>query len=61
MVLSYTVFGYIYRLKHPIPGLEKPTVFGFIMLLMLGMIFFVISMIYLKAFNQTRKKPNKKS
>ena len=56
MVLIYTVFGYIYRLRHPIPGLEKPTVFVFIMLLILGMIFFVVSIIYLKAFNQTKKK-----
>lgn len=61
MVLIYTVFGYIYRLRHPIPGLEEPTVFVFIMLLMLGMIFFVVSIIYLKVFNQTRKKQNKKS
>lgn len=56
MVLIYTVYGYIFRLRHPIPGLEKPSVFVFVMLLMLGMIFFVVSFIYLKAFNQNRKK-----
>lgn len=61
MVLIYTVFGYIYRLRHPIPGLENPTVFVFILLLILGMIFFGVSLIYLKVFNQTRKKQNKKS
>ncbi len=62
MVLIYTVFGYIYRLRHPIPGLEKPTVSGFIMLLFLSLIFFVVSIIYLKAFLQTRdKKQNKKA
>jgi curved DNA-binding protein CbpA len=24
MVLVYTVYGYTYRLKHPLPGMEKP-------------------------------------
>ena len=50
MVLIYTVYGYIFRLKHPLLGLEKPSVFSFIMLLLLGMVFFVISFIYLKAY-----------
>ena len=60
MVLIYTVYGYIYRLRHPIPGLEKPSVFVFIMLLLLGMIFFVVSFIYLKAYQETSKKRKKK-
>jgi curved DNA-binding protein CbpA len=61
MVLTYTVFGYIYRLRHPIPDLEKPSVFVFIMLLLMGMIFFVVSFIYLKAYKETSKKRKKKS
>jgi hypothetical protein len=61
MVLIYTIYGYIYRLKHPIPGLEKPSVFAFIMLLFLGMIFFVVSFIYLRAYQETAKKQKKKS
>jgi hypothetical protein len=61
MVLGYTVYGYNFRLKHPIPGLEKPSVFAFIMLLILGMIFFVISLIYLRAYQETSKKQKKKS
>ena len=60
MVLIYTVYGYIFRLRHPIPGLEKPSVFAFIMLLLLGMIFFVVSFIYLKAYQETNKKRKKK-
>lgn len=60
MVLIYTVYGYFYRLKHPIPGLEKPSVFSFIMLLVLGMIFFVVSFIYLRAYQETNKKCRKK-
>ena len=60
MVLIYTVYGYFFRLKHPIPGLGKPSVFAFIMLLFLGMIFFVVSFIYLRAYQQTSKKYKKK-
>src|ERR1035437_8920415 len=37
MVLIYTIYGYFFRLKHPIPGLDKPSVFAFVMLLLLGM------------------------
>jgi hypothetical protein len=60
MVLVFTVTGYTYRLKHPIPGVEKPSVFAFIMLLMLGMIFFVVSFIYLRAYQETSKKHRNK-
>ena len=56
LVLIYTIYGYIFRLRHPVPGLEKPSVFTFIMLLLLGMTFFVISFIYLKAYQDTYKK-----
>jgi len=61
MVLSYTIYGYIYRQNHPIPGLEKQSVFAFIMLLLLGMIFFVVSFIYFMAYQETSKKHKKKS
>jgi hypothetical protein len=61
MVLIYTIYGYIFRLKHPIAGLEKPSVFSFIMLLFLGMIFFVVSFIYLRAYQETSKKRKKNS
>jgi hypothetical protein len=59
LVLIYTVYGYIFRLNHPVPGLEKPSVFTFIMLLLLGMIFFAVSFIYLIAYNETSKKRKK--
>ena len=61
LVLIYTVFGYIYRLKHPIPGMDEPTVLGFIMLLTLGMSFLAVSVIFLKAFYDTRKKHSGRS
>jgi len=56
IVLICTVYGYIYRLKHPIPGLEKPSVLVFILLLILGMIFFIASFIYIMAYLETSKK-----
>lgn len=61
IVLIYSVYGYFFRLSHPIPGIKKPTVFVFIMFLMLGAIFFAISFIYLKAYIETNKKHKKKS
>lgn len=60
IVLVYTIYGYSFRLKHPVPGLEKPSVLTFIMLLILGMIFFIISLIYFKAYLETSKKNKKK-
>jgi hypothetical protein len=61
MVLIYTIYGYNFRLKHPIPGMEKPSFFAFIMLLFLGMIFFLVSFIYLRAYQETNRKRKKKS
>ena len=61
MVLVITVFGYTYMLRNPVPGLDKPSVFGFIMLLILGMTFFVISVIYFKAYLETSKNHKKKT
>lgn len=60
LVLIYTVYGYIFRLRHPIPGLGNPSVFTFIMLLLLGITFFAISFIYLRAYLDTSKKQKKK-
>jgi hypothetical protein len=61
VVLIFTVYGYIFRLKHPILGLGKPSLFSFIMLLLLGMLFFVISFIYLKAYWEASNKRKNKS
>jgi Mg2+ and Co2+ transporter CorA len=56
MVLLVTVFGYIYRIHHPLPGIENPSITSLIVLLMFGMLLFVISFIYLKAYFQSSKK-----
>jgi len=61
IVLVYSVYGYFFRLSHPIPGIKKPTVFVFLMFLTLGLVFCVVSFIYLKAYIETSKKHKKKS
>jgi hypothetical protein len=57
-VLAFTIFGYIYRIHHPIPGLEDPTITMLVILLIFGMSLFVLSFIYLKVYFQTRQKKN---
>jgi len=61
LVLVFSVFGYIYRLRHPLPGLDKPSVVGFIMMLLLGMTFFIVSFTFLKVFMENSKKNKKKA
>jgi hypothetical protein len=60
IVISYTIYGYTYRLKHPYPGIEKPSLFAFIMLLVLGVVFLIVSLIYLKAYQEVSQKNKKK-
>ena len=60
VVLVYTIYGYAFRIKHPIPGIKKPPVLAFIMFLLLGMLFFIVSFIYLRAYLETSKKRKKK-
>jgi hypothetical protein len=59
MVLTVTIFGYIYRIHHPLPGVENPTVSSLITLLTFGMILFIISFIYLKAYIESSGKKKK--
>ena len=61
MMVIYTILGYIYRLLHPLPEYEQPSVFVFLMLLIVGMGFVVVALIYLKAFIETSKKHKKKT
>jgi hypothetical protein len=56
LVLVVTVLGYFYRLRHPLPGIENPSVLILILFLLLGMFLFVVSFIYLKAYVQTSRK-----
>ena len=58
-VLVATVSGYIIRIRHPVPGIERPTVTMLAILIVFGMVLFVISFIYLKVYIQSSQK-NKK-
>jgi hypothetical protein len=59
LVLIITIYGYIYRIHHPLPDVENPSVAILILFLLLGMLFFSVSIIYLKAFIQSSKKHNR--
>jgi hypothetical protein len=60
MVLVIAVVGYFYRLGHPIPGVEDPTVMVLVVFILLGMVMFIISVIFLKLFIQEYKKNKRK-
>jgi hypothetical protein len=60
MVLITAVAGYFYRLRHPIPGEADPTFAVLAGFIILGMILFVISVIFLKAYIETYQKNKRK-
>lgn len=60
IVIIYTIAGYMYRMKHPLPDDQNPTVAAFVLLLMVGMVFFTVSIIYFKAYIDSSKKHRKK-
>lgn len=61
MVLSYTIFGYLFRLKNPDPDFDKPSIFSFLLLLVLSIILLSVSSLYLTAFIRSSKKRRKKA
>jgi hypothetical protein len=60
MVIGYTVYGYFYRLSHPIPGEDGPSFFTFLMLLGVGIVFLFGSLIFFKEFQASSKKGKNK-
>lgn len=60
LVITYSIYGYIYRLHHPWND-EKPSVLSFIMLLAIGFIFLLFSFFYLLSWLKTSAKHKKKS
>ncbi len=58
-MVIYTVAGYIYRVLHPLPKAEQPSIFIFLILLTVGLGFVIISVIYLKAYIETSQKKRK--
>jgi hypothetical protein len=59
IIIFYTIFGYIFRLRNPIPGIEGPSVIAFIMLLLMGLTFLVGSLVFFKAYQDSSKKQKK--
>jgi hypothetical protein len=60
IVLIFTVFGYVLKLKNPEPGTEITTLITFILLLIMSIILLTVSFFYLKAYIDTNKKAKKK-
>ena len=58
-MLIYTVAGYIYRVLHPLPKPEQPSFFTFLLLLIVGIVFVVVSLIFLKAYIESIRKHKK--
>jgi hypothetical protein len=56
MVLVVTILGYIYRIHHPLPGVENPPVSILIAFILFGMVLLAISLVFLKAYIQTSQK-----
>jgi len=59
-VLVFTILGYILRLRDPVPGTEKTTLFTFIVLLTISIILLSVSFISLKAYIDANKKHKRK-
>ncbi len=61
LVLVFTVYGYLFRLKHPVEVNEKPPVLSFIILLILSSILLTGSFIYLKTYIDSSDKNKRKT
>jgi len=61
MVLLVSILGYFYRIHHPIPGLENPSIWMLVTFILFGMLLFIISFIHLKAYTETSKKHRTRS
>ena len=59
-VLSFTIFGYILKIKNPVPGEEIRTLISFILLLIISVILLIVSFLSLIAYIETGKKHRKK-
>lgn len=56
VIVLYTIIGYIYRLSHPLPDAENPTVIVFLVLLSVGMILFIASIVFLKSYIESSRR-----
>jgi len=55
-VLITSVYGYFYRINHPIIGIEDPSILILLVLILFGMTLFIVSLIYWKAHMEISKK-----
>ena len=60
LVLIAAVYGYIFRIHHPIPGVEDPSVWILIIFVMLGIVLFTISVVHFKIYLETSRKYKRK-
>ncbi len=60
LVLVYTIYGFLFRLKFPYELNEKPPVFSFIILLLLSAIMLTGSVIYMRSYLESSGKKRKK-
>jgi hypothetical protein len=58
LVIVFTIYGYIYRLDDAVTGINAT--FSMVMLLTMGMVFFVMSIVFLKAYLESSAKRKKK-
>jgi hypothetical protein len=56
LVLILSIYGYIYRMHHPIPGVENPSVIILILFILMGMVLFILSFVHLKIYIQASAK-----
>ncbi|NLJ44576.1 MAG: DnaJ domain-containing protein [Bacteroidales bacterium] len=60
MVLIFTIFGYILRLRNPLPEDKHPPVLAFILLLIISLILFSVALLSLKSWIDLNKKQKMK-
>jgi curved DNA-binding protein CbpA len=58
LVITFSIYGYIYRLHNPYMD-EKPSLVAFVLLLMMGFVFLVISLTYVKIWIKNSRKSRK--
>jgi membrane-associated protease RseP (regulator of RpoE activity) len=58
-IIIYSVAGYVFRLRHPIPGEEPLSAIALAGFIFLGLIFTLISLVFLKVFRENKRKNEK--
>ena len=56
LIIFAAIYGYNWRLKMVSEGYDRPSFLGFIFLLLFGLMFFALSLIYIIVYYQVKKK-----